>query len=228
MLTPTVTTGAQAAASTTRTTNKDLGQKDIFLKLLVAQMQNQNPLKPQDATKMSSQLAQFNMVEQQTKSNTLLQQLVDAKGGSGAATPTAMAQSSNGASYLGRTVTVNDNGIYYNGTQQSFSVSLNQGVTSALISITDASGNPVRTISSNNLTAGNNALIWDGKTDAGAIAAQGDYTVQVSATDVNGADVGFNVQRSGQVNAVRFGAKGTELMVGGIAVPIADVTEIRL
>jgi len=228
MLTSTINTGSAAAASTTRTTNKDLGQKDIFLKLLVAQMQNQNPLKPQDATKMSSQLAQFNMVEQQTKSNTLLQQLVDAKGGAGAAASTAVAQPANGASYLGRAVTVNDNGIYYDGTTQRFTVSLNKSATSALVSITDALGNPVRTISSNNLTAGNNALIWDGKTDAGATAVQGDYTVQVSATDINGADVGFNVQRSGQVNAVRFGAKGTEIMVGGVAVPIADVTEIRL
>jgi len=221
MLAPTINGGSQPAAAS-RTTNKDLGKKDIFLKLLVAQMKNQNPLKPQDATKMSSQLAQFNMVEQQTKSNKLLEQLV-ASGGTSSNVP-----SSNAASYLGRSVTVNQNQVLFDGTNQNFTAILDKPATEALVFVFDGAGNPVRTMAMSNLSAGKNALVWDGLTDSGASAPQGKYTVQVSATDVSGAEVANSIQRSGVVDAVRFNATGTELMVSGIPVSMADIKEIRL
>jgi len=220
MLTPNVTTST-ATAGSARTTQTDLGKKDIFLKLLVAQMQYQDPLKPQDPTKMSSQLAQFNMVAEQTKSNKLLQQLVSA-GGSAAKQPLS------GAGYLGHTVTINQKNIAFNGSNQKFSVRLDGPAAQALISILDSNGNPVRTMSLNNLAKGPNSITWDGKTASGATAAQGNYTVQVSASDTNGAMVGSSIQRSGVVDAVRFTKSGTQLMVGGIPASIKNITEIRL
>jgi len=212
------------AASLSANTSKrgDIGQKDIFLKLLVAQMENQDPLKPQDATQMSSQLAQFNMVEQQTTSNKLLEQLVSAGGGS------SNAVSSNAASYLGRSVTINQDQLLFDGTNQNFTAVLDQPATEALVFIFDGAGNPVRTMAMSNLSAGKNALAWDGLMDSGATAPQGKYTVQISATDVSGSTVGYGIQRSGVVDAVRFNATGTELMVGGIPVSMADIKEIRL
>jgi len=223
MLTPNVTTSA-ATAGSARTQQVDLGNKDIFLKLLVAQMKFQDPLKPQDATQMSSQLAQFNMVEQQTTSNKLLEQLVNA--GVGGARPTAQIDSS--ANYLGHTVTVNQNDILFDGSSQNFAVTLNEPATEALVFIFDSNGEPVRTMRFNNLAAGANPLVWDGKTDSGASATQGRYTIQVSATNLNGGSVESSIQRSGIVDAIRFTGSGTEMMVGGIAVPLTDITEIRL
>jgi len=220
MLTPTVSTSA-ATAGSARTTQADLGSKDIFLKLLVAQMKNQNPLKPQDPTQMSSQLAQFNMVDQQTKSNKLLQQLVSS-GGSTAQQPL------NGAGYLGHTVNINQNTIAYNGSNQNFSAILDGAPTQAVVSIMDNNGNPVRTISLNNPVSGANPVTWDGKMDTGATAAQGNYTVQISATNIKGGTVGSAIQRSGVVDAVQFTASGTQLMVGGIPAAITDISEIRL
>ncbi|MBL4775750.1 MAG: flagellar hook capping protein [Mariprofundus sp.] len=202
----------------------DIGQKDIFLKLLVAQMENQDPLKPQDATQMSSQLAQFNMVEQQTKSNKLLEQLVAAGGGS----TSSGIQPSNGASYLGHAVTVEQNEINFDGTDQSFSAVLDQPARDTLVFIFDATGNPVRTMSFNNLSAGANPIVWDGLMDNGAKAPQGNYTIGISPTNINGAEVGSVIQRSGQVDAVRFTPTGTQLMVGGVATSIENIIEIRL
>jgi len=222
MLTATVT-DSTAATYAAKDNNNDLGQKDIFLKLLVAQMQYQDPLNPQDASQMSSQLAQFNMVEQQTTSNKLLEKLVANSGNSATIT-----QPSNGASYLGHTVTVNQPDIYYDGSNQSFTAVLNEPATEALVFIMDATGNPVRTMPMNNLVNGDNVISWDGRTDTGADAAQGNYSIHISASNLNGAEVGYQIQRSGQVDAVRFTTTGTEVMVGGIAVPIANITEIRL
>ncbi len=221
MLTSTV--GSASATATAPTRQSDLGKKDIFLKLLVAQMEHQDPLKPQDATQMSSQLAQFNMVEQQTTSNKLLEQLVSSGGlSSGASQPRS------GADYLGRTVSVNQSDIFFNGSNQNFSAVLDEPATQARVFIMDESGNPVRTMTLNNLAAGANPIVWDGKTDTGAIAAQGNYTIQISAINLNGGTVGNTVQRSGVVDAVRFTDSGTKLMVGGVSTSIADITEIRL
>jgi len=219
MLTPSVTSAAPQAAK--RTSQADLGKKDIFLKLLVAQMQYQNPLKPQDPTQMSAQLAQFNMVDQQTKSNKLLEQLVNT-GGSSASQPLS------GAGYLGHTVTVKQHDLLFNGNNQHFSAVLDGPATQAVVSILDSSGKPVRTMTLNNLAAGANPITWDGKTDTGAAAAQGRYSVQISASNINGGTVGSAIQRSGIVDAVRFTDSGTQLMVGGIPASITDISEIRL
>lgn len=45
--------------------SQSLGQ-DAFLKLLVTQLQNQDPLQPQDNSQMIAQLAQFSSLEQMT------------------------------------------------------------------------------------------------------------------------------------------------------------------
>ncbi|MDQ6957894.1 MAG: flagellar hook capping FlgD N-terminal domain-containing protein [Mariprofundaceae bacterium] len=218
MLTPTVTTIQNQPA---RTTQQDLGKKDIFLKLLVAQMQNQDPLKPQDPTKMASQLAQFNMVEQQISTNKLLGQLVGAGNSTGG-------QSTSAATYLGHSVTVNQNQIHYDGTVQTFTATLDAAATQTRVTIFDTNGVPVRTMQLANLSAGVNALNWDGLMDSGATAPQGNYRIDISATDLQGNAVKSSVQHSGIVTAVRFNASGTELMVGGIAALPSDITEIRL
>src|SRR3954467_689501 len=54
------------ASSTAALTGKNdaLANEGTFLKLLVAQLQNQDPLQPQDGTQFVSQLAQFSGLEQ--------------------------------------------------------------------------------------------------------------------------------------------------------------------
>jgi len=205
--------------------NSDIGQKDIFLKLLVAQMQYQDPMKPQDATAMSQQLAQFNMVEQQTSTNKLLQQLVDANG---TGSSSGGVSSASAAGYLGHKVTVDQSNIGFDGTTtQNFNVAMDAAASDSLVFIYDSDGNLVRSMQGA-LSAGNNPISWDGMTDSGATAPAGNYLIGVSALDLNGNEVGSSVQLTGTVEGVRFGAGGTELIVNGQSVPLADVTELRI
>lgn len=65
------TTGSTTATSSTdgKAPNADY---NTFIKLLIAQMKNQDPTKPMDSTEFVSQLASFSAVEQQTQTNTKL------------------------------------------------------------------------------------------------------------------------------------------------------------
>lgn len=66
----------QAAESTAKDVEKANLNYDAFLKLMVAQLQNQDPLKPMDSSEYVSQLATFSNVEQGLKMNTKLDQLL--------------------------------------------------------------------------------------------------------------------------------------------------------
>jgi len=214
-----------SGAASTRTTQKDLGKKDIFLKLLVAQMKNQDPLKPQDATKMSSQLAQFNMVEQQTNTNKLLKQMVS-NGGIGAAGSNSLDAAS--AGYLGRTVSVNQNTVQYNGSNPSFSTDLPVDAGSVQIIVRDSAGKAIRTMNMGPMRQGINTMSWDGLNNLGAAAPLGSYTIGMRALDMQGANITASIQRSGLVDTVRLASGKVQLMVGGIAANLQDITAVRL
>lgn len=71
-------TTAPAAAEIANAARTNLGaDQTTFLKLLIAQMKNQDPLNPQDSTQFVAQLAQFSSLEQLTGINQKLDQLVD-------------------------------------------------------------------------------------------------------------------------------------------------------
>ena len=70
-----------APVNANTSTNKSTGSKtqvdyQSFLKLLVAQMKNQDPTKPMDGTQYVAQLAQFSNVEQATLMNKKLDQIL--------------------------------------------------------------------------------------------------------------------------------------------------------
>jgi flagellar basal-body rod modification protein FlgD len=71
---PSATTSATPASNSTSPRNQ-MGE-DTFLKLLVAQMQYQDPMNPTDGTQMIAQTAQFTMVEKLNQIATQNQQLL--------------------------------------------------------------------------------------------------------------------------------------------------------
>ncbi len=77
------TAAAQNAAaqnSTAQASGASTLGYDAFLKLLVAQMQNQDPTKPMDSTEFIAQLASFSSVEQSVKMNSKLDALITSIG----------------------------------------------------------------------------------------------------------------------------------------------------
>lgn len=222
---PLQVTNTTNQATTAGTSRADLGKKDIFLKLLVAQMQHQDPLKPQDASQMSSQLAQFNMVEQQTSTNKWLEQMAG-NGGLGGVGSSSLDTAS--AGYLGRTVTVNQNTVQYNGASPVFSTDLPVHAAATQVVVRDASGKAIRTADMGAMPQGINTMSWDGLNDAGQAAPLGTYSIEIAAVDAQGLNIAANIQRSGLVDTVRLTSGQVQLMVGGIPASLQDVTAVRL
>jgi flagellar basal-body rod modification protein FlgD len=109
-----VTSATQAAAGTSATQTaaaKASLDYDAFLKLLVAQMKNQDPTEPMDSTQYMAQLASFSNVEQAIQTNTKLDALL---------TASALNQADG---VLGRTVTSPDGKV--TGTVESLKITAN-------------------------------------------------------------------------------------------------------
>jgi len=61
---------ADTSTSSSSSSTSALGNEQMFLKLLVAQLQNQDPMNPADGTQFVAQLAQFSSLEQLISLNT--------------------------------------------------------------------------------------------------------------------------------------------------------------
>jgi flagellar basal-body rod modification protein FlgD len=94
----TIAAVSAAASATTQTGTKSQTTVDYesFLKLLVAEMKNQDPTKPMDSTDFVAQLATFSQVEQSVQSNAKLDQILQS---------TALSQA---GSLIGREITSAD------------------------------------------------------------------------------------------------------------------------
>ena len=207
----TSTDAAATAASTTSTTNADTEQR--FLKLLVTQLNNQDPLNPMENAELTSQLAQMSTVSGIEQLNTTLSGLVSQSGSS---------QVLQAASLIGYAVLSPGNALSLQMNEDkdtgvktpkevAFAVELpTNGATDVTVTITDANGNKVRTMQLGALGEGANGAKWDGKNDAGEVVAAGNYQFSVAATGA-GSTVKAEALTFTQVAAVKQGANGVTL-----------------
>jgi flagellar basal-body rod modification protein FlgD len=213
-ITPAVST------ATTKTGDADptsaASQQDTFLKLLVTQMQNQDPLNPMDNSQMTSQIAQLNTVQGINKLNTTV-----------AALQAQMQASQNlqSTSFIGRTVLAPGSNISLtNGTAQ-MGVDLAGVSDSTMIQVKDTGGFVVRTFGIGPGVAGLNQITWDGKNDAGQTMPDGNYKFAVAATN-NNQQVQAATLTYGLVNSVSMSSTGVKLntnLLGDV-----DVNSVRL
>lgn len=212
--TPTLTSTTSTTASDSSTLSSN---KEMFLQLLVTQMQNQDPLNPTDATTFTQQLVQYSQVEQQIKTNSYLADLK-------ALSTTQNA--SNLVSYIGKTVEADGSTSYWDGSNSaSWNFTSSAAASSAKVTITNSDGTTVYTGTAN-LTKGDNSFTWDGTTSAGGKASAGTYTISVSGTDTSGSKVTITNSASGVVTAVDFSGDTPLLTVDGQSISAWSVTSV--
>lgn len=191
-------------SGTATTTSAATQAQDRFMKLLVTQLKNQDPLNPMDNAQMTSQMAQISTVSGIDKLNATLQAL------SASMTPNQTLQA---ASMIGHGILVPGNGMDLAGTVGLGGFSLPQPVDSAMVSIYNASGVLVNTISLGAQPAGMVKWQWNGQNSAGVAQPAGQYTFAVSAAS-GGNPVAATHMQYGQVTSVSQGAQGVTLDAG--------------
>jgi len=194
-------------------------QKDEFLRLFVAQLQNQNPLDPQTGAEFVAQLAQFASVEQGAAANERLAAIQAEQ---------ASIASANLAGFVGKTATVLADSFQVTGagTPPAISVDLEGAAKSVKVVIKDASGNEVRTIDLGAAAAGTRQVNWDGKDAQGVALAEGSYQVEVRAEAADGSAVTATPKLSGVIEAIEFESGAPMMRIGGLLVTPASVLAI--
>lgn len=200
---------AVAAASMTGTAApapKSSEIQDRFLKLLVTQMKNQDPLNPLDNAQLTSQLAQINTVNGIEALNTTLKQM---------SASFLAGQSMQSASLIGRTVLADGNSIALAaGAAARGGVQLERAADSVKVTINSPAGNVVRQLELGPRNSGLATFDWDGRNDAGASMFPGAYTFQVTALGA-GQKITAAPVVSGTITGVTPGASGTRITVDG-------------
>ena len=176
----------QQAGNAARTVEQ---QKNFMLKLLAVQMENQNPLKPMDSSKVGQQLAAFASVEQQQMTNSLLKTLI---------TSVQNISSSSPQSFIGKTAQVkSDTAILDDKGFGKWTYTPPVGTKSVVLKITDEKGKELMKRTVSNPAAGENRVKWKGPVDAQGKPLKGKFKLSVVAYNAQG-----TVTKVGNLNSI--------------------------
>lgn len=207
-----VTSGSSATAAAKSSVQES---EDRFLKLLVTQMKNQDPLNPLDNAQVTSQMAQLSTVSGIEKLNASLQSMSSAF---------AASQSLQASSMIGRSVLAPGSSMILQGGSAIGGFELAQSVDHAVVTIKGAAGNVLHTMDMGAQKAGDVMFQWDGKTDSGTDAASGSYKFEVSAS-LGGTKADAINLALGKVGSVSLGATGVTLNTDSLG--SLDVTKVK-
>lgn len=207
---------SSSTSSTSSSTSSSLSTND-FLQLIVAQLQNQNPLDPTDTTEFMNQLVSYASYDEQQTMNSNLETLVSSMNS---------LLSSNGLGYIGQTVEAIGDTTTLSDGSATWGYSLSSDAQDVTITVKDQDGNTVYT-GSGDTSSGSHTFTWDGTTNSGGTAADGDYTISVSATDSSGSSVLNYTTVIGTVTGVDNTSGTPQLVVGDTTIDLSNVLSIH-
>jgi flagellar basal-body rod modification protein FlgD len=205
--------------TTQQTANNGQLDQNAFLKLMIAQLKNQDPTKPQDPSEFMSQLAQFSQVTSTQNMETSIQSLTDSM---------RSTQLINGTSLVGHDILAKatTDTIDAGGTVTG-AIDAPKGTTAIKVVVKDAAGAEVRSFDLKDVGEGLNAFTWDGKTNTGVAAPAGQYTFSTVAT--NGGETGaLDPLLTSKVSSVTIDPSTSALTLNTTAgaVALADVRRV--
>lgn len=199
-----------------KTEKEDALGRDTFLTMLVAQLQNQDPLNPMDGTDFSAQLAQFSQLEQLINLNDSMTNMAK-----------AFTDNSEGdvVNLVGKQVTGNVDVMNVDeGTVSGGFYNLSQPA-EVMITITDASGKTVKTLHEGQQTTGSHLISWDGTDNSGTAVEDGSYNYTVMANTGSGyTQVPSSV--TGKVEGVTYNNGKAYLVVQGVLLDPNSLTAV--
>jgi flagellar basal-body rod modification protein FlgD len=199
--------------------SQKLGRED-FLKLLLAQLENQDPLNPTQDTEFVAQLATFSSLEQLIDANQNLE---------GIAVGQASLINSQALNLLGNEALVEsgDTIRIQQGKPDTLVYAIPRPAKSATLTIIDSDGTPVRVIELDKTSSGRVTLDWDGKDENGEALPDGEYRIEVAAFDTEGEPMAIALFQSLPIDGVTFTDTGIALISGDREIPFELIMEIR-
>ena len=186
-------------------------QKDEFLRLLVAQMQHQDPLDPQEGSEFVAQLATFANIEIGVETNERLAALEAGQVSDSRA---------NLMGLVGKTMTVDATQVQLTGSGElpDLTVDLPEAATTVDIIVYDELGNEVDRIEAGPQPKGEATIGWDGLGKDGQPLPEGSYSIEVQASNAEGV-LDANLSMTGMTTSVEFAADGSTMLgIGGLLV----------
>ncbi len=205
-------TSSTLSSYTSSTTGSNTLGEDDFLTLLVAQLQNQDPLDPQDNTEFIAQLAQFSSLEAQTATNDKLDELISGQSSS---------ERTAAFSLLGQQVIVASDSFYLQGDELELGFSLDESAESATISILNEDGSQVASFTLADPQAGYNFISWDGSQ-----LANGTYSMEIDVLDSSGAAVANQPLVKATVDEVALDSSGSILVTDAGNIQFSNVAAV--
>lgn len=200
-------------------TGGQLVDRDLFLKLLTAQLQYQDPFNPIDNNEFTAQLAQFSGLDQLYGVNDRLDSLL---------TTQSVMDKSNAAGLIGKEIKAVGNSVeLLKGSSATINYDMDLGAANVMIDIYSSNGQRVRSVKLGAEPAGSHDYVWDGKDDFGNSVEPGTYTFAMAATDANNNNIGITSNIMGRVTGVTFLGSSPSLSVNGTKVPMENVIEVK-
>lgn len=195
-----------------------LGKED-FLTLLIAQLENQDPLSPKDPSEFVAQLAQFSSLEQQISTNKNLEIIQGFQNS---------LESSMAIKFIGKEVIATGNAIEHeSGTPAEIMFSLPADASAVKINIYDQSGNFIKNIEMGEVGSGKQMVEWDGMDMNNDMAPSGIYLFEVQAIDYEENQISTETFIEGLVTGVKYNNGIIFLTVGEKIVPLSSVIEVK-
>jgi flagellar basal-body rod modification protein FlgD len=198
-------------------TSKTEDSQTRFLTLLTAQLKNQDPMDPMDNAQVTSQLAQISTVDGIERLNIMLGKIMEGQQSS---------EALQAAELVGRGVLVPGKGLLLTDQGAVGGFALDTPADKVTLSIRDANGLDVAEIDLGAFDTGTHNFQWDGTSMDGSRAADGKYTVTISAATA-GEPVNAEMLEFGAVTSVVRGPKSIDLQLGDMGIfKMSDIRQI--
>lgn len=194
--------------------------KDAFMKLMLAQLKNQDPTNPLKSHETAAQLAQFSSLEQLYNLNDNFEKMSQAQ------EPTTKFQI---LSLMGKKISTDSSTIHHSFNDSSHDVRFNLGAdaTYLRVKVRDAEGNIVKELDIKEGKKGVNTVSWNGRDKDGVKMRAGEYDVIIEAKNNAGKKIPAATRVEGVISGVNYTNEGPVLMVGKQSIKLSEVKKIE-